>query len=340
MKRLFIFFILILWAGISIGQEKTQIKEFSSYPEMRAYFGELFQQNKYTEAADLLEKHIERFPDHLEANAYNLAFIYAQTEQYEDGIKTLQYAMDRGIWFNIYGFGAEFWNPYKEFEEFNQIQERNEQLRQEAQKTAKSELLVVTPEDYTPEKKYPLFIALHGGSSNNDNFKKIWHSEIMNSEFIIAYVQSSLLVGMNSYSWTEDMDISLNEIKDAYDKTMEKYSVKSDEIIIGGFSAGGIAAMEVILSNAIPAAGFVVLCPPEPESFNQENIINAKNRGVRGTIITSEMDPRLPVQKKMIDIMKTEGFQYQFIVTPNIGHWFPEDLDKKIDNGISHIRNR
>jgi dipeptidyl aminopeptidase/acylaminoacyl peptidase len=52
------------------------------------------------------------------------------------------------------------------------------------------------------------------------------------------------------------------------------------------------------------------------------------------------MDPRLSVQKKMVEVLKAAGFPYRFVVTPNIGHWFPQDLDKKIDDAISHITHR
>jgi hypothetical protein len=63
----------------------------------------------------------------------------------------------------------------------------------------------------------------------------------------------------------------------------------------------------------------------------------AKHRGVRGTILTTEMDPRLSDQKKMNEILKTVNFPCEFIITPDIGHWFPEDLDNKIDNAIDFI---
>ena len=331
--------LLVMCVGLAFGQEET--KEFESYQEMRGYIGSLFQQQKYEEAARILEKHLDRFPDHLEANAYNLALIYGRLKQYQEAINALQYALDRDVWFNKYAFGAEFWEPFKKIEEFEKFLDRNETLRQEAQKSAKPDLLVLTPKGYKKEEmKYPLFIALHGGSSNIENFREVWKSEKMEEEFITAYVQSSLVVGMNSYTWTEDIDTAKKEIVEAYNEIIKKYPIDREEIIIGGFSAGGVAALEVTLCDLIPVAGFIVLCPAKPESFHDENIIEAKERGVRGTILTTEMDPRLSVQKEMVEVLKTADFPHQFVVTPNIGHWFPEDLDVKIDEAIHHIRNR
>ena len=39
-------------------------------------------------------------------------------------------------------------------------------------------------------------------------------------------------------------------------------------------------------------------------------------------------------------LFEQEGLPHQFEITPNIGHWIPEDLDKKIDWAIAHIRNK
>ncbi len=339
MTKRSIVLLLVMCVGLAFGQEET--KEFESYQEMRGYIGSLFQQQKYEKAARILENHLDRFPDHLEANAYNLALVHGRLKQYQEAIKALRYALDRDVWFNKYAFGAEFWEPFKKMEEFKNLLDRNETFRQEAQKSAKPDLLVLTPKGYNKEeRKYPLFVALHGGSSNIENFRKVWKPKKMEEEFITAYVQSSLVVGMDSYTWTEDIETAKKEIVEAYNEIVKKYPVDEKEIIIGGFSAGGVAALEIILCNSIPVHGFVVLCPAKPESFSDENIKKAKERGVRGTILTTEMDPRLSVQKEMVEVLKTTGLQYQFVVTPNIGHWFPEDLDVKIDEAIHHIRNR
>ena len=340
MKRIInISFLLIITIPVFC-QNQSKMQEFSNYQEMRDYFGKLYEQEKYEEAAALMEKGLLDFPDHTEANAFNLAFIYVKLEQFDKSMDALQYGLDHGVWFSIYAFLSDVWNPCRELEKFQKILDRNEELRQEAQKLAKPELVIVTPEKFEKSKKYPLFIALHGGNSNIVNFREAWKSEKLKKEFITAYVQSSQIVAMNGFSWTEDIEIAKKEISEAYHKVLAEHSIKKNEVIIGGFSSGSVAAMEITFSNTIPVRGFISLCPGKPESFTEENIINAKRRGIRGTILTNEMDRRLEVQKEMVELLKTTGFKYCFEVTPNIGHWFPDDLDLKIDKAIDHIRNR
>lgn len=318
-------------------QQEVEKKQFSNYSEMRKYVGELYQQKNYKEAAEVLEDALDRFPDHVHANSYNLALMLVHLEEYEKCVEILNNSLDRGVWFGKYDFLAEFWNPLKNLELFKKFATRNEELRKSAGKSVKPELFVFTPENYNKDKKYPLFIALHGGGGNVEEFKKSWFSEKMRSEFITAYPQSSQLVTMNGYSWTEDIELSKKEIHDAYLKVIKEYPVDTDRVIIGGFSSGGVAALEITLNNIFPVQGFVVLCPARPDGFTEDKVKAAKDRGVRGSLLTTEMDNRLGVQKEMANILKDIDFPHQFVVTPNIGHWFPEDMDKKIDEAIEFI---
>ena len=331
-----IFFLLgcLLHSGFAQEEEVR----FSNYQEMRKHVGELYNQKKYREAAEILNAALAQFPDHLYANSYNLALMYGHLGEYEKGVKSLLFCLEHDLWFGKYAFfNEEVWGPYKKLKSFQDFIEQNEVLWKEAQKKARPDLLVVTPEGYEPGKEYPLFIALHGGNSNIADFRKSWTSAKMEKEFIVAFVQSSQIVAMDGYNWTEDIELSKREIADAYNKTIKDYPVREDKVIVGGFSSGGVAALEVILNSTIPAAGFIALCPAKPESFSAELVREAKQRGVRGTILTTEMDPRLPDQKEMNEILKTENFSCDFIITPDIGHWFPEDLDKKIDRAIDFI---
>jgi predicted esterase len=332
-----LFLCIACLVGIAYATQEYD-KAYATYQDMRKHLGELYEQEKFEEAAELLLWAREKFPDYLFNNSYNLALMYVRSGQYEKGIDALQYALNRGLWFALYFFEPEPWTPLREQEGFQAIRDQCEALKQEAQKKAKPDLLVVTPEDFEPKKTYPLFITLHGGSENIEIFKDRWKSQKMLKEFIIAYPQSSQVMSMDGYWWHGDVELAKREIADAYHTVIKEYPVDSENVIIGGFSSGGVAALEVLLSNAIPIHGFIVLCPDWPESFTAERIRDMKNRGIRGTLVTNEMDERLPLHEKMVETFKAEGLPHQFIVTPNIGHWYPEDLDGKIDQAIDHIR--
>ncbi|MCJ7581172.1 MAG: hypothetical protein MUP98_11645 [Candidatus Aminicenantes bacterium] len=320
----------------NFGQEE----EFTKYEEMRQHIGELYQQKKYQEAADLLERALDRFPEHILANTYNLSLMYTHLSEYTKSAQALLQGLEHEIFYSKYAFGGEIWAPLKESDAFKKFEEQNEKMRIEAQKKAKPEILVLKPEGFSQSKKYPLFIALHGGGENIAVFKDNWTSSKLKKDFITAYLQSSQVVAMDGYNWTEDIELTKKEITEAYNKIVKDYPIDTQNVLIGGFSSGGVAALEVILDSTLPARGFIILCPARPEDFSVDRVKMAKQRGIRGTLLTTEMDPRLPDQKEMAGVFKTEEFPLQFIVTPNIGHWFPEDMDKKIDLAIDFIQRK
>lgn len=340
MKKAFLIVVILMTVfPFSEGQEK-ETTQFATYQEMRAHIGKLYQQKKYAEAAEILQKALKQFPDHLHANAHNLALMNVQLKEYKKALEALGYGLEKGIWFGKYDFYAEIWAPLKEAEGFKSFEQKNEARRQEAQKAVKSKLEVLVPEDYDESKKYPLFLALHGGGENIDVFKPQWTSDLLQSKFIVAFPQSSQIVSMDGYNWTEDIELAKKEIREAYKKIIQDYPVDKSQVIVGGFSSGGVASLEIVLDDTVPVIGFVVLCPAKPEDFTAQKVAEAKKRGIRGTLLTTEMDPRLPDQKEMAEIMKAHNLPLEFIVTPNIGHWYPEDLDKKIDSAINHIMKK
>ena len=324
--------------------------DYADYETTRARFGELYAAGELEDGAELLEWALPRFPEHAMANAFNLAIVCCKLGRYERAMEVLEYAHERNLWFNSYAMAADVWDSLRVSARFDSILARNEALRQEAQQTAKPDMLVVTPEGYVDAAgeggvagggggtTYPLFIALHGGGSNIDEFRDVWTSDRLRSEFIVAYLQSSRLVGMGTYDWLQDLEITRAEIADAFRRIVAEYPIAEDQVIVGGFSSGGAAALEVALTGTVPVAGFVVLCPRWPDGFTEENVADSVKRGLRGTILTTEMDPALPDQEEMAGVLETAGMPNRLIVTPNVGHWIPDDLGAQIDRSIDHIR--
>jgi hypothetical protein len=56
-------------------------------------------------------------------------------------------------------------------------------------------------------------------------------------------------------------------------------------------------------------------------------------------LLTTEMDHRVAAQTKLADAFIAGKVPLIFEVTPNTGHWYPQDLAEKIDRGIDFILN-
>ena len=277
--------------------------EFTDYQEMRQHIGRLHKQGQYAEAAAILEKALPQFPEHLLANSYNLAYFYALVERYEESMRALRHGIDHGIWYGLWVLDQEVWNPLRDRADFAEVVATSAALREKAQQDARPELVVETPEGYGPEKRYPLFFALHGGGEKRTDFQPHWRSPRLNTEFIVAFLQSGLVASMDGFWWGEP-GYALGEVTAAYEQISREHRIDPAAILVGGFSDGGRAAIEIALDpGTLPIHSFIALCPPVPKDLTSEAatavVAAAAARGLRGTLLSTEMDPRLAAQQEM-----------------------------------------
>ena len=303
-------FLVILISVMLITTGSIYSKEYDAgeegYTKMRVELFKHFREKKYQEAADLLENHINKYPDHLAAMSFNLAIIYGNLDKHEKGIKVLLNAQKKGNWYSIWALEGDFFKAFKKFKSFEKVISNNKKMHALAESKVKSFYEVREPEKFDPEKEYPLFIALHGGDGTIEGFKPKWDSDKLKKEFIVLYVQSSQMSSMNGYHWT-DTKRTYQDVKKAFDKTTHKYKIDRKKVLIGGFSSGGEASLHLSFNEDIPVHGFIILCPALPETINEKNILAAVERGVSGTILTTEFDRRIKAQRELADKMKVNG---------------------------------
>ncbi len=197
-------------------------------------------------------------------------------------------------------------------------------------------LEVATPPGYDSTKRYPLFVALHGGGESIAALKPHWVSPRLQAEFLIAWVQSSQVASMTGFHW-QDEARTRRDLQAAYAEVVARYPVDPDQVIVGGFSSGGFASLVTAFHQTLPARGFVALCPEVPASLTDDDIAAAVRRNLRGALLTTELDHRVAAQRALAERWKKAGLDAEFTVTPNIGHWFPKDFGQQLDRAIERI---
>ena len=93
--------VLVLFCILFPPQKRVVAQEIT-YEEMRAEVGRLFQEERFSVAAALLADGLERYPDHVMANSFNLAFMYVRMEEPKKSLEALKYGLDRGVWYGKY----------------------------------------------------------------------------------------------------------------------------------------------------------------------------------------------------------------------------------------------
>ena len=335
MKRAAVLIVLMcsFAPAFAAGQER---QEFAGYKEMRAHLGELFQQKKYAEAAALLESVLDRFPENILANTFNLAYARVLLGDPVKAVEALEEGHRRGVFYGLWDFMAAAWDPLRDLPGFRAFLEANEARIKEAQAKAAMTMEVVTPEGYDPAKKYPLFIALHGGGETMADFKPVWTSARLRAEFITVYVQSSQVANMRGFHW-QDAALTRRDVRAAYERVLAAYPVDAGRTVVGGFSSGGYASLVAAFGDTVPARGFIALCPVVPDAIGDEDILAAKSRGLRGTLLTTELDNRVEAQRAFVERLEKHGLKAVFRLTPNIGHWYPKDFETLLDEAIGFV---
>ena len=311
-------------------------REEGSYAEMRAYLGELHQQQKYAEGAALLERALDRFPDHVLANTYNLAILRALAGDPGGGVEALEEGLRRGVYYGIWDFEGELLAPLKAHERFASFWQRNLACLEEAQSQAAMKMEVVLPTDYNTARPYPLFVALHGGGEDLAAFKPNWASPTLQAEYITLYVQSSQVANMRGFHW-QDEALTRRDLETAYAEAVATYRIDAGHVLVGGFSSGGYASLLAAFHGILPACGFVALCPEVPTSITDEEIAAAGKRGLRGSLLTTERDNRLEAQRELAARWQVLGLDGELVVTPDAAHWYPEDFPQQLDAAIDRI---
>lgn len=196
---------------------------------------------------------------------------------------------------------------------------------------------VVTPGDYDASRAYPLFIVLHGANSYIEDMLPAFKLDRHKGDYLLAFIQSTEKAEEQGFTWHREIDKGRSEIRQCYKEITEEYSVDTDRVIIGGFSAGGTMAIDVVLSEVIPTIGFVGGCPGKPERFSSDRVKAAAERRVRGVMIAGENDYYGPSQLAMVAVFDESGFEYKHVVIPDLGHDFPKDFSERLDRAIEFV---
>ncbi len=116
-------------------------------------------------------------------------------------------------------------------------------------------VLIKFPEDYNPQKTYPLLVALHGNGGTAMDMASIF-SPFKHEEVILAFPEGQYpriiteTIGFSWYFYTNDIKLSkfsdyktLEQVNDVIDEISAAYKIKN--IFIMGFSQGASLAYTI-----------------------------------------------------------------------------------------------
>ncbi len=130
--------------------------------------------------------------------------------------------------------------------------------------------LIIEPDEYDPDREYPLIILLHGYGSNMADLAGLTPA-ISRNEYLFACpnapIAFNLGMGQTGYAWAnlygdsydQEALASEDSCMDFLEEVESAYRIRQDMRILGGFSQGGMMTFQIGLPRPEKFAGLFAL---------------------------------------------------------------------------------
>ncbi len=201
---------------------------------------------------------------------------------------------------------------------------------------------VYLPKDFDKNKKYPLFVFLHGSASDEGNIRGF---ELIIPEGFIAV--GPLGRGKsNGYS----RDNAQDDIAEVIAAVEEDYNIDSSKILLAGFSMGGYGVYRTFYETPAKYKALAVFsggpdmgtkyAPKEisPNFREEKNLVSFKNIPVfiyHGQI---DLNVSLPLTKELAENLTKAGAKVNLQIEPGKGHEQPgKDMVDKYKKWVKEV---
>ena len=293
----------------------------------------------YLEAYNFITENYKGIKGNL-AQIYNFRYSIANEAGLEElALQLMREAIvEKGFWYQynylIEDEDLKSLNKYKEFDALLDICKKREL---EAKRNEKPALKIIVPNKIDEKYKHPLIIALHGDQENIEITEDYW-SSCIHKNYLLALPQSSQIQFSEGYEW-KDIEKGSRELKEHYESILEKYNIDSDNIIIGGFSAGGRVALYSILKGIIQVKGFILVAPWLPEIDEWAPLLDKiMGKGIKGYVVCGDKDDDCyECTRRFTDLLSSKEIPYELKIFKGLDHDYPDNFNEILPKAIEFI---
>ena len=187
------------------------------------------------------------------------------------------------------------------------------------------------PEYYTPERAWPLVMALHGGSGNGRGFLWSW---LRDARSLGAILVAPTATGSTWALMGEDADTAnLNRILDA---VRSRWNIDPARLLLTGMSDGGTFCYVTGLASTSPFTHLAPVAatfhPLMAEMADAERL-----RGLPVYLVHGRLDWMFPVQvaRQTRDALSAAGANVTYREIDDLSHCYPREMNAPILNWLS-----
>ncbi len=189
------------------------------------------------------------------------------------------------------------------------------------------------PENYTPQKTWPLIVCLHGGYSRDDDYILTWLRSAKSKGYVLLSPKSSRETwsAIRTPGTPPNPVIDLRSIRLMLDEVWQTYAVDRGRVYATGFSDGGIFTH--ILGLSYPQL-FTGIAPIASQLHTAVDNMLRRGRGTNLPILLvhGEKDPIFSIAfaRQTRQLLDGLGYPLTFHEVPNWGHAYPYSINETI----------
>lgn len=317
-------------------------RDYSTFDALFGRIMELYAEGDYAWARRLAMRGTEQFPQNAQFLRYVQACMSARLNDIDQAFEALGQALRAGFW-----LGEHYWqdsdlDPLRDLPQYEQLRAESEVLKRQAQVAARPELLTIYPGEVA--EPFPLVVALHGNYSSVRWHRAHWE-QIARYGWMVALPQSSQAAALDtegalSFAW-DDVARAEREIQTHYRALTRGYPIDAGKIVTGGFSRGAEMAIQQAVTGAIPARGFVAVCPGGPLTREPELwepvIKQAEGRDLRGVLIMGDRDQFVTGTERLVELLREAGVKVELERHVDLAHDYPLHFAERLKDLLAFV---
>jgi phospholipase/carboxylesterase len=186
------------------------------------------------------------------------------------------------------------------------------------------------PEYYTPERTWPLVMALHGGSGNGRGFLWSW---LRDARSFGAILVAPTATGSTWSLMGEDIDTA--NLARILDLVRGRWSIDPAKLLLTGMSDGGTFCYVTGLESASP---FTHLAPVSAtfHPLMAEMADAGRLRGLPVHLVHGRLDWMFPVQvaRQTREVLSAAGADVTYREIDDLSHCYPREINAEILNWL------
>ena len=192
------------------------------------------------------------------------------------------------------------------------------------------------PEYYSPDKKFPLMVILHGHGENAEAFAEVWREATNSLGFVLLAVQGENKISDEAYfAWGKNAE---EHILCSIDEIKKIVNINDNEIYLGGFSAGASLANYLSLKYPFQIRGTISISGSFPFELFQKSLVNSKNKFC---LACGELEKNYSEQLTDIsDLLTARNVKVKSIRFKNAGHTIPKPWNETIQEMLKFLKEK